>query len=1217
MLSMHSRRMRCADSAQNSDAITPARAYTARHPRSGRLAVAALLIAAAAVLPACSSGGGGDNGEPNPRDEVTVTGLNFTYPFNGQQDVLLDTQMVVNFDGDVSSDTENALELQIGGEPAQPQIAVEQDDEQPNILRLTYTGDLQPAQTYSVVATRSLSGGNTDFNAGDTLFQFTTRPAEGRPADSDNLEVVSTTPGDTNPVTDRTSIVTTFSTFRVILNEPVDPATVDADSFTVTGDNGPVEGRITALGRYLVFDPIDDLEAGDYRITVAPSVTSQFGKTLTSAYTATRSVIDPGELIKANLELTPSEDNVGDLPANSLNGLAINNVNIDSQLIGSNDQPASASPQRGTVQTELPKSGAQGFGDVIPATIRAGQKIQLTGLRLFLNGDVETSINPSGPIDVNFISDVDVTLMSNDYRNIETPTAVRLRFDLGIGTLITTPAGEPENIKESLANGVFNQSALNIQAAGLATPMPNGDLKIATLGTFPINVNRTDNATVDLELTLLLPNEAFEQQDKLVADTIAPIVTAQSPSACLYAFGSPGYTAFYTPTAMNPKPASPTAFPEAFCQAPLNGQRPDQGGGLGLSINSFPIDSSPAITFSEPLNPETVNADSIQFTANGPTVTTVPATYRVEGFSVVIDPVNLLEPSTQYQITLNSPNAIEDLAGNAVSFENTLGPSRTITFTTEPQVNTSLTPPLLGTLSPGIPCALEGGNFQTEANGDTAGHCVGDNPGDDSESTNFPVFENPANVAIDGFFSTFVRTDSIVLADGCLINGNGSTNTLGDATIAIQEMDGTQCVGVVPGELAFGNTTGTSNDLGTAGEGIYTRSFSFRPSSPFEQGKRYWTVICGTDGGACTSQITGVDGSALNTDPLNGTGSTAQSAAANPAGGPTIVMPFDAVAPTQNYYANQFTLPEADTNGNGQFDGEDANGNGSLDDGEDTNGNGVLDTGEIGQPGNRALVDLSSGEISLGQYQTYLSLTRPIVIGKSVDSCEDDLGDFSADTLSIETDACIQVALLPGGVNSLTSINLGLDVVGNLFEGLGEEDEVADIPVIGDILGLLGDTVGAVTTALTNTLNTILQGAGLSDAAQPLQTGRILLRFPNDADAEDGVAQSGYIVKKCSGTLAGRPYDYEPCFVANLDLIANAPDAQVLSVDQQTFTTGIVGPVTFEQNGRLVISLKNLDDITLNATAVILPARATIAQGNLNFQLVGSPTHGGREFPDR
>jgi hypothetical protein len=1210
--------MRCANPSQDSGAATCQGATRSRATLTTRFAALALLAATAAILPACSSGSGGDNGEANPRDEVTVRGLNFTYPFNGQQDVVLDTQMVVNFDGEVSGSTENALELQIDGQPAQPQITVEQDEDQPNILRLTYTGDLRPNQTYSVVATRSLSGGNTAFADGDTLFEFTTRPAEGRPADSDNLEVVSTTPGDTNPVTDRTSIVTTFSTFRVILNEPVDPATVDAESFTVTGDNGPVEGRITALGRYLVFDPVDDLEAGNYTVTVAPSVTSQFGKTLASPYTATRSVVDPGELIKANLVLTPSADDVDDLPANGLNGLAINNVNIDSQLIGSNDQPASASPQRGTVQTELPKSGAQGFGDVIPATIRAGQKIQLTGLRLFLNGDVETSINPSGPIDINFISDVDVTLMSNDYRNIETPTAVRLRFDLGIGTLITAAAGTQPAIVQSLANGVFNQSALNIQAAGLATPMPNGDLKIATLGTFPINVNRTDNATVDLELTLLLPNKAFEQQDKLLADTIAPIVTAQSPSACLYAFGSPGYTGFYTPTQANPAPANPTSFPEAFCQAPLNGNPPPNGG-LGVSVNSFPIDSSPAITFSEPLNPDTVSADSIELQdENGERVA---ATYRVEGFSVVIDPVDLLTPDSQYRLVFNQSNLPEDLADNPVSFENPLGPGQTIAFTTEPQVLTDSTPPLLGTLSPGVPCALEGGNFQTQANGDTAGHCVGDDPADGSESTNFPVFENPANVAVDGFFSKFVRTDSIVLADGCLTGNGPQPTNLNTATMAVQRMNGTQCEGAVPGELAFGNSTGTSDDLGTTGADVYTRSFSFRPSSPFEEGTRYWIVICGTDGTVCTgsNQIQDADGSALNTDPLNGTGSTAASALTPAAGGPTIVMPFDAVAPTQNYYANQFTLPEADTNGNGQFD-----------------------DGERAQPGNRSIVTIIGSD-----YNSYLSLTRPIIIGESQDSCTDELSNFATGTLSVESDACIQVALLPGGINSLTSVNIGVnaltnpltEVLNDANEALNEEFEnddprnLADLGLLGETLGSLGNladtiltggqgtgTIGDALAGVGSIVDGILAQAGLDGLLEPVQTGRILLRFPNDSgeDVADGVAQTGYIVEKCSGSIAGLPYDFEPCFVASLSLVANAPDGQGASVDQQSFMANIVGPVTFEQNGRLVISLKNTNAIELEATALeLLPVTATIDPGNLNFQLVGSPTHGGREFPDR
>lgn len=1261
MQSMHSYGARCAKPSTGSSRAPVKYSRPTHQPVAKRFATLLVMALTAFVISGCSSGDGGDNGSANPRDEITPQGLAFTYPFNGQQDVLLDTQMVVNFAGDVSGSMDDALELQVDGETAQPALRVEQDTDQSNILRLIPGGDLLPNTTYAVVATRTISGGNTRFNDGQTLLQFTTRPIDGRPADG-AFEVVETTPGETNPVTGRTTIFTQFNTIRVRLNEPVDPASVNAQTFTVTDANGDSvdNARITAQGRYLVFDPVEDLAPGSYTIALSSDITSAFGKSLAS-YSVNRAVLSAGEMVTQNLELEPSAEDVDDLPANDLNGLAINNINIASPLLGSNDQPASVSPQRSTVQTILAEPGLEGFDDVIPATIRAGQKIQLTGLRLALNGDITTPINPSGPIDVNFINDVDVYLMSNDYRNIETPTAVRLRFDLGIGTLITAVAGQPGSqafsqfVVQSLANGVFNQSALNIQAAGLAVPQPNGDLKIATVGTFPINVNLTDKATVDVALTLTLPNKPLDDQTPLDNDVIAPIVTAQSPSACLYVFGSPAYNASYTS-------ASPIAFPEQVCNQVLAG-----GGLTPPFINSFPVESSPAITFSEPLDPASVNAGSVTLASS---TGTVDASYRVEGFSVVIDPTETLQPGTNYTIRLNSSDMLTDLAGNAVTFENAFGPGQLIAFTTEPSVDSSPAAPLLGTLTPGIPCALEGGDFRS--GGDNAGHCVGDMPGQDDEgndlaSNDFPVFENPANVAVDGFFSKLVASDSLVLADGCLTSGSGDGNSDNNATIAVQRMDGSgQCLGAVPGELALSNR-----------DGGLTRGFSFRPTQPFEAGSRYWIVVCGADGNSCSNQIVDADGAALNTDPLNGTGSTPQSQAQSTTSGTDIVIPFDAIAATEAYYTNQFTLPESDTNGNGQFD-----------------------DGEIAQGGNRTLINLTAtaptgavipvnGEQPDGRFASYLSLARPIAIRDTLDDCsvlsavQNENGD---NAIGSTPDECIQVSLLPGGVNSLTSLNistdalamvitqaLGIDQITGLLDQLlngsadgmsmGDMDAMdggnpltgALNQVVGgvtNILGpLLGDGAGAGDDQLpadviaqlqmnptTAPLGNLLVGLLSSDTPvsalpglldnlvdglistvtaglvgdEPLQTGRVLLRFPN----EDNVTQSGYIVEKCEGTNNGQPYDFEPCFAASLTLIANAPDGQGVTLNQQPIQVNLVGPVTFEQNGRLAIALNNVNTFQLNATALnLLPATATVMPGALNFQLVGSPTHGGREFP--
>ena len=100
--------------------------------------------------------------------------------------------------------------------------------------------------------------------------------------------------------------------------------------------------------------------------------------------------------------------------------------------------------------------------------------------------------------------------------------------------------------------------------------------------------------------------------------------------------------------------------------------------------------------------------------------------------------------------------------------------------------------------------------------------------------------------------------------------------------------------------------------------------------------------------------------------------------------------------------------------------------------------------------------------------------------------------------------------------------------------------------------------------------------------------------------------------------MNGQAYQYEPCFVAGLNLVASAPDAQGLELEPQVIRLNLVGPVTFQQNGRLVIALNNANTFSLAASALgLLPATAEIRPGRLNFQLTGNEIHGGRAFPER
>ncbi|WP_353225404.1 Ig-like domain-containing protein [Salinisphaera hydrothermalis] len=1201
---MHKKRLTGAPAAAHGGGMPGPNVTEGLARSSGRwgrcVGLSLLLAAAATTMTACSSGNGGSNGvPPSPQASGSV----FAYPYNGQQDVVLNSQIVTKFEHGLSVNASSALALRAGSPtasntPAQISADSNSSSDQAGIVTITPSTDLKPNTTYYIVATQDLA--DTTYSKGDTITQFTTGPAPGRPAASDQLTVVQTAPGDVNPVTHAKSVFTQFNSVHVVFSEPVDPSSVVAgDTFKFTNASGnEIPGRLTVIGHELTFDPTDDLAPGKYTLSLSDGVTSEFGKSL-KAYSETKTVLDAGKLAVENTTVTPSSNDVDALPDNILDGGPINLVRISNQLIGLNNQPAMNSPARQGVQTVLAQPGMKGFGDVLPATIRAGQKFQLTPLTLRLDGSVPTPIK-SGPIQVQFANDANVYLMANDLSNVTKPTAVRLRFDLAISTLIEASTDQATTLIQSLADGVFNQSVLNIQAAGLAIPQQNGDLKIDTLGTFPILVNRTDRATVDFELSLTLPGG---DQTPVQKDTTPPYLVAQSPSACLYTFGTPAYDAAYAQYG-----AAPTALPEQACLQVLN-----QGGALDTAsgINNFPIEASPAVVFSEPVDPNTVNDNSIQLTSG---TGNAQATYQVDGSSVVINPDQPLQPNTQYTITLGSGAAIKDTAGNALTNNPTgIGPGQTISFTTEPLVDTHPTPPILGELTPGVPCALSGGDFAS--GGDTAGQCVGD--AGNNTTNPLSVFTSPANVPVNASFSKFVTKSSIKLADGCLTGGSGKANTVNGATVALEQVDGSgQCVGTPAAAIGFANRDGDT-----------TRGFSIAPVNNLESGSRYEIVICGTENSVCSASIVDTDGEALNTDPLSGSGSTNANSAANVAGGPDIIMPFDVTDASTDYYADQFTLPATDSNGNGQFD--DANGDGAY-----TSG----DADERPQPGNRALVELTLAGSQIknanrddGLYPAYLSLTRPIAIRQTSQDCSaiDSITDDNGNSVAGSTpDQCIQVSLLPGGFSALTGIGIGLTealpaVTGSVLTPLQNAANagtpLGDIPVIGPVLNGTFDTVSAaltgVTQAVTGALNDLVPVNG-----DPINTGRVILRFPDlsgNSGGDQGT-QSGYIVPECTGSINGTGYDYSPCFVASLQLVANAPDGQGVTLAQQDLTVNVVGPVTFEQNGRLVISLRNANTFALSATALnLLPAKATIAPGNLHYQLVGNAVHGGRAYPQR
>ncbi len=906
--------------------------------RSGAVCVARAMfigLCVAGSLTACSSGGGGDSGQggdgPNPGDIVgggADSSLAFSYPLNGQDDVYVKSQIAVAFRGDIGSDP--GLKLVRDGETVP--TTVERDSDQPNIFRLRVASEddgierasLQPKADYSVVNA-----------AGNTLFSFST---SGSSSDSFTVTRRST-------IGDRRVPLTEFNPIRAGFSQAVDAGSADLClagetlgtdcTVAVTGPTGPVAGRLTVQGTSMTFDPSSDMgdgtpntrNASDYdssdlvagqRYTVAfDGLRSVTGAELNDSFRVNPVAISAGSSVDTVQTLTITGGN-GD---NALNGGARNVARIGSQLIGENVLDARNNANRGGLLTRLAGTTSGGrYNNLFPALLPAGQQFELDGIDLRLGGAIDTPVT-SGPIQARLINDGDIYLAGNaPLAGIEGPTLVLLRLDLGISTDV-----ESGDAIDSLSNGVFNQTVMNVVAAGQAVPQPNGDIKLTALGSFPVAVNRDGSATADFELELTLPNPGAGTRVTVANDATPPRITAQYPSACSYTFNivdDAGNLPFESGAIVGDFNGTTTlSATEADCIAALNERRviatgEGAGGNPDSTYNfinpwadSFPLNGEASILFSEPVDPVSL-AGNISLAADDGTGMTVPVNLRAEGASVVVAPKQPLQADTNYTLTVDG--GVTDLAGNplAGNFPDSTIVSR-VTFTTEPMVvptdasgqptdvddNTSeavfQTAPFITALTPGQACPLlaESGDYLD--GGDTAGRCVGDTPfaqdtvipapsvptfGTEpvtrkaSPARVYSVASQPANAPIQAYFSKPVRTASIALADGCLVRGSGNTND--DATVAIQRMDDSgQCLGAVDGTLST---------LGGAGAAL-TEGFTFEPAAPFESEQRYWIVICGrangddnsvAAGNSCTSgqTIIGQSGLALNTDPLRATG---------------------------------------------------------------------------------------------------------------------------------------------------------------------------------------------------------------------------------------------------------------------------------------------------------------------------------------------------------
>lgn len=1062
------------------------------------------------ILGGC--GGGSSSSAPTTAAE----GLVFTYPMDGQHDVALGSQVVVDFPGTVS--TADASEIGLlntsTGNYAFAPATIASGE--PSIVHID-TSSLAPGTTYQVKAKQAFQSANTHFGKGQVLFSFKTMHKKGAPATKNkqgkHFSVVRYTPsqnGDGLPFV-------TINTLHIRLSEAVNPSTVQQGGSTPTfkfineSTGSEVPGTLLAQGRYISFDPNKHLNASDqYKVVLTDSIHSVFGTSL-EPDTFQITPESAGTIAHLPLKVEPNATNVQNLPTSGISGNPDNVMNISSQLIGSNQLIASDTPRGGVISVlaDSPKLSRMGL---MIATIKKGSELDSSSLDLKLDNVAATGLK-SGTIHVRFLDAGNVAFLQNPYRS-DGPVAVRLHFDAAISA------------QNAQGNGAFNQTVMGVQAAGVAI-VKNKQLNITTVGAFPIRVNRVGTATVNFTLRLV----AKAGTSAPASDTTAPTVTAVYPSSCLYASGrttSSGANASSGYTACNQS-------------------------GLSADENEVPVEASPAVTFSEPIDPSTlINANGHLRLKNNNTGNYVPFTPRLAGDTVVLKPTSStgLAYGTPYTLTVGSQ--LTDLSGNNLAS----GPLQ-FNFTTAPKAGSSapVAPPFLTAINPGLPCALSGTNIANQDAGDCAG---------DANPQNFGFFRLAANHNIKGEFSKPVKVSTLVAASSCLDSGTAKP---AGASIAVEKLNASgTCTGVVSGSIRVPHPAKA-----------YTRSFRFIPQGRWKPNTTYALVICGSKGSACSAtgygQIQGVDGLALNTDPIKG------SYASSDTGDPDILIPFKDSGITKNFAMTLKASPASDTNGNGRFDSS-------------------TSPAENAQPGNVAnikiaVVNPSTGKLASNEVPQhtylhgYIAGATPISIGKPVSCSQARQAQSNALSGIVGPNAtdCIGVKLLPGGSLNLTSMSFN----------------------VNDLLQL-----NNLTSLLDSLLNKFLSVFNLSGVTKlPLaKTGRILMRVAGTGNA---TPQEGYLFSKCSYSINGQTYSYPLCFAAALTLKENAPDtSKILTIPQQHPVSTVVGPVRFERNGRMVIDLNNTNLISLKASVLsLVHLSARIKPGRLHIQLTGPAIHGG------
>ena len=539
-------------------------------------------------------------------------------------------------------------------------------------------------------------------------------------------------PGATNVAVNQ-AVTATFS-------ETMNPATISTSTFTLTGASGPVAGAVTytATGSVATFTPSANLAYNTvYTATITTGVANTLGIDTAKNYTWTFTTIAPAPIV---ISTVPVRGAIGVPVTQALTATfneAMSAATIDTStftLTGSGGTITGIVTYNssGFVATFTPSTNLA-YGTLYTATITTGaEDLAGTGLVTSYSWTFTTVAPPLlvlTTVPVNAATGVPVTqaltATFNEPLNCTTLTSPATTF------IVTGPGTTPTPIAGAVTC-----------AGSVATFTPTADLALNTIYTATITTGAADTAGTVLAanyvwrfITLPAPtpptvistvpvNLATNVPvSQAVLATFSEAMTAASIDAATFTLTGPGATAVtgtVTYTASGSvatfTPSARLAYNTLYTATITTGVTGLTGAAMASNYvwtfttaaapialapmvlstipanltTNVPLNQIVSATFSEPMNPATI--DSANFTLNvtgGATVAGIVA-YAAVGNTLTFTPTANLAPSTQYTATIST--GVTNLSGTP------LANAYIWTFTTGTAPDT--TPPQLVSTSP-------------------------------------------------------------------------------------------------------------------------------------------------------------------------------------------------------------------------------------------------------------------------------------------------------------------------------------------------------------------------------------------------------------------------------------------------------------------------------------------------------------------------------------